>query len=201
MIAPGVTQMRAGSRRITLCTEEGSLTARHVVLAAGYATQKWLKIKVARNRSSYAFITDPLSEDTLGTLAKTLIWESARPYLYMRPTSDGRLLVGGEDDAVDIPAKRDASVGAKTRKLVEKVAQAMPGRQLRRAFAWAGTFAETEDGLPFFGSHPQYGPRVHFAMAYGGNGITYSAIGAELLCAAIERRKHPLANLFSFRRL
>jgi len=42
---------------------------------------------------------------------------------------------------------------------------------------------------------------VHFAMAYGGNGITYSMVGAGLLRALIERRKHPLAALFSFARL
>ena len=76
-----------------------------------------------------------------------------------------------------------------------------PQLRLQPAFAWAGTFAETEDGLPFFGPHPQHGPRVHFAMAYGGNGITYAMIGATLLRALIERRKHPLAALFSFGRL
>jgi len=69
------------------------------------------------------------------------------------------------------------------------------------AFAWAGTFAETADGLPFFGPHPQWGPRVQFAMAYGGNGITYSMIGAGLLRASIEGKQHPLARLFSFQRL
>jgi glycine/D-amino acid oxidase-like deaminating enzyme len=68
-------------------------------------------------------------------------------------------------------------------------------------FAWAGTFAETADGLPFFGPHPQHGPRVLFAMAYGGNGITYSMLGAGLLRALVERRRHPLAALFSFSRL
>lgn len=44
-------------------------------------------------------------------------------------------------------------------------------------------------------------PRVHFAMAYGGNGITYSRIGAALLRAGIHRRKHPLAELFGFGRI
>jgi hypothetical protein len=38
-------------------------------------------------------------------------------------------------------------------------------------------------------------------MAYGGNGITYSAIGAGLLRERIQRRKHPLASLFGFSRL
>jgi glycine/D-amino acid oxidase-like deaminating enzyme len=38
-------------------------------------------------------------------------------------------------------------------------------------------------------------------MAYGGNGITYSMIGAKLLGDRIGRRKHPLGELFSFDRL
>jgi hypothetical protein len=35
-------------------------------------------------------------------------------------------------------------------------------------------------------------------MAYGGNGITYSMIGAQLLRARIERRRHALERLFGF---
>jgi glycine/D-amino acid oxidase-like deaminating enzyme len=42
---------------------------------------------------------------------------------------------------------------------------------------------------------------VFFAMAYGGNGITFSQIGTELLAAMLERRTHPLRALFSFERL
>lgn len=171
------------------------------MLAAGYANQRWLKKKVAQNRSSYAFITDPIEDEALGPLKGTMVWESARPYLYMRSTGDGRLLVDGEDDSIDIPSKRDARVEKKARTLGNKVAGLFPHLPLTPAFAWAGTFAETEDGLPFFGAHAQHGPRVHFAMSYGGNGITYSMLGAGLLRASIEKRKHPLSALFGFGRL
>lgn len=197
-----IERIQASSRGIVLQSAEGHMIrAGHLVLAAGYANQQWLKQKVARNSSSYAFITDPIEDDALGPLKDTLVWESARPYLYMRSTGDGRLLVGGEDDSVDIPAKRDARVVKKSRMLCKKTAQLFPHLPLEPAFAWAGTFAETEDGLPFFGPHEQHGSRVHFAMAYGGNGITYSMLGAGLLRALIEKRKHPLAQLFSFKRL
>jgi len=197
-----ITRIDATSRGVTLHTADGvRLRAAHTVFAAGYASQQWLDQRVARNRSSYAFITDPLDSAQLRELAHTMAWESARPYLYLRTTGDSRLLVGGEDDAIDIPVRRDARVDRKARKLVKKVAKAIPGLALVPAFAWAGTFAETEDSLPFFGPHPQYGARVQFAMAYGGNGISYSAAGAPLIRALIERRKHPLAQLFSFGRL
>ncbi len=197
-----VEDIQATSRGVTLRTADGvTVRAGHVVIAAGYASQHWLDKRVARNRSSYAFITDPLETHQLQSLAGTMVWESARPYLYLRSTGDGRLLVGGEDDSIDIPARRDRRVDKKARTLVKRVAKAMPGLELTPAFAWAGTFAETDDGLPFFGPHPQHGNRVLFAMAYGGNGITYSMIGAGLLRARIERKAHPLKALFGFERL
>ncbi|WP_373510237.1 NAD(P)/FAD-dependent oxidoreductase [Thiocapsa sp.] len=182
-------------------TDDMKIRCRHVVMAAGYANQKWLKQPVAKNRSSYSFITDPIEESALGALASTMVWESARPYLYMRSTGDGRLLVGGEDDNVDIPARRDRRVEKKANKLTAQVGRLFPHLALQPAFSWGGTFAETADGLPFFGPHSEYGPSVLFAMAYGGNGITYSMIGADLLRAGIEGRIHPLAELFSFKRI
>jgi glycine/D-amino acid oxidase-like deaminating enzyme len=197
-----IASIQTTSRGVTLRTPEGfEVRAGHVVLAAGYEAQQWLDRRVARNRSSYAFVSDPIAADALGALANTLTWETARPYLYLRSTDDGRLLVGGMDDAIDIPARRDARVEKKARVLLKKVLALWPQLPLAIDFAWAGTFAETEDGLPFFGPHPQHGPRVLFAMAYGGNGITYSMVGAGLLRAMIERRKHPLATLFSFARV
>jgi len=197
-----VGEITTTRRGVTLRTEDGVvIRAGHAILAAGYANQRWLRRRVAANRSSYAFITDPIDPEVLGPLRRTMVWESARPYLYMRSTGDGRLLVGGEDDAIDIPARRDARVEKKARKLEKQVRELFPHLPLRPAFSWAGTFAETKDGLPFFGAHAQHGLRVLFAMAYGGNGITYSMAGAGLLRALVERRKHPLAELFSFARL
>ncbi|HEY0922935.1 FAD-dependent oxidoreductase [Rheinheimera pacifica] len=197
-----IASIKPTANKVTLRTAEGhQIHTKHVVMAAGYASQKWLKQPVAKNRSSYAFITDPMAAEDLGWLASTMAWESARPYLYMRTTGDNRLLVGGDDDDTDIPARRDKRVESKAKGLVKKVEKLLPQLTLRPAFSWGGTFAETEDGLPFFGEHPQWGPRVLFAMAYGGNGISYSMIGAGLLRATIEGRSHPLAQLFGFSRL
>ncbi|GAA5011185.1 FAD-binding oxidoreductase [Pseudoluteimonas lycopersici] len=197
-----VAAIEPRSRDVLLRTEAGPLiAAKHVVLAAGYATQQWLPEKVARNRSSYALIGDPLDPGPLDAFRRTMAWDTARPYLYFRITPDNRLLVGGEDDAVDIPARRDRRVPKKAAKLLKRMHALFPDAGIVPAFSWAGTFAETEDGLPFFGPHRALGPRVHYAMAYGGNGITYSMLGAGLLRALVERTKHPLAKLFSFARV
>ncbi|MBA2539313.1 MAG: FAD-binding oxidoreductase [Deltaproteobacteria bacterium] len=190
------------SRTVALRTDRGfEIRADHLIVAAGYEGQRWLSRRVARNRSSYAFVTDPVSPAQLAPIAKTILWESARPYHYLRTTSDRRIIVGGEDDAVDRPAVRDRRVDKRANSLHRYANKLFPDLELTRAFAWAGTFAETPDGLPFFGPHEQYGDRVLFAMAYGGNGITYSCLGAALLRSIIEKRPHPLRELYAFERI
>jgi glycine/D-amino acid oxidase-like deaminating enzyme len=182
-------------------TEGGAtIRCRQLVIAAGYECQRHIDEKLAANRSSYALVTEPVAEG-LGVLRGCLVWETARPYLYLRSTTDGRLLIGGADDAIDIAIRRDLRVPRKAAALLKQVARLFPDLALHPAFAWAGTFAETPDGLPYFGPHEQHGPRVHFAMAYGGNGITFSLAGAELLRERLAGRGHPCARLFSFDRL
>ncbi|MFN2316523.1 MAG: NAD(P)/FAD-dependent oxidoreductase [Gemmatimonadales bacterium] len=197
-----VTTIEPLDRGVSLRTREGvPVRCRHLVVATGYVAQTWLPKRLARNRSSYAFMTDPVEPDGPGILARTMIWESARPYLYLRSTTDGRLLVGGADDAADVPARRDRRVEKKAAALAAQARKLLPEMTFRPAFSWAGTFAETDDGMPFIGAHPKFGPRVRFALAYGGNGIPFSIVGADLVMAAIERRAHPLAALMSFERL
>jgi glycine/D-amino acid oxidase-like deaminating enzyme len=193
-----VTKLERSARGVVVrCEGDVTIRARQVVVAAGYETQGWLRERYARNRSTYACVSDPV--DTLKPLAHTILWETARPYHYLRTTTDHRVLVGGEDER-DHPSRRDGRVAKKTRALMAYTKRLLPSMPLVPAFSWAGVFAETPDSLPYFGSHAQYGDRVLFAMAYGGNGITFSLLGATLLRALIERRPHPLARLYSFER-
>ncbi len=69
--------LKPGAQGVTAMTEAGAtVRARHVVLAMGYASQRWLEQRVARNRSSYAFITDPIDAGALGRLRNTMVWRA-----------------------------------------------------------------------------------------------------------------------------
>lgn len=196
-----VDRWEAGPQAIELVLANGArVRCRHLVVAAGYETQRWLKQNVAKNRSSYAFVTEPMEALPL-QLHDNVIWESARPYVYLRATEDRRIIIGGEDDKLDLPAKRDAALPRKVEKLMARLRELAPDSRPELAFSWAGTFAETADGLPFIGQAPGHDPRVHFVMAYGGNGITYSAIAGAMVRDAIQGRRHPLDALFGFGRL
>ena len=185
------------SEPIELTTTNGlTVTAKRVIFATGYESQNYLSQKVVDLNSSYALVSQPLPETRLEPY---LVWETARPYLYMRTTSDGRILVGGEDVPFRNPKARDALLKRKINKLQKRFLELYPEIPLEAAYTWTGTFGETKDGLPFIGKTPEY-PNAYFALGYGGNGITYSLIAAELIRDALLGRENPDAAIFGFGR-
>ena len=82
-----------------------------------------------------------------------MVWEAADPYLYMRTTPDGRLLVGGEDADLDSPSYRAGTLDAKARRLALKTRRLL-GIEPQWRQVWAGAFGESSDGLPFIDAVP-----------------------------------------------
>lgn len=194
-----VEDLEPGEHGVRLKTDRGCVvSAGHVVLATGYESQEFLPRRVLRLKSTFAFASEPLANFS-GWWEQCLIWETARPYLYLRTTDDGRALVGGEDDPFRNPNRRDRLVEKKTDRLAERFREMFPAIDLVVDYRWAGTFGETKDGLAYIGSVRQL-PRCHFALGFGGNGITYSIIAAEIIRETLLGRTHPDAHLFRFDR-
>lgn len=184
---------------LEISTDRGRIRAKHLIVATGYEADRFLPEKISRLHSTYALVTEPVAIFA-GWPERCLIWESARPYLYLRTTADDRVLVGGMDRRFRNPAVRDALVAKTAGKLLSAARRMFPKIPMEPAYSWAGTFAETEDGLAYIGAHPRMDPRILFALGFGGNGITYSALAAEILAAKVAGRDHPYADTFSFDR-
>lgn len=184
---------------VRVTTQNGcQITARRAVIAAGFESKSLLKADAGILKSTYALISEPLPAIS-GWYQQCLIWESGTPYLYLRTTTEGRVIVGGEDEDFVNAKRRDALISQKTRTLVKKFGRLFPDQPLEVAYAWAGTFGETKDGLPYIGVHPQF-PHAYFALGYGGNGITFSVIAAEIIRDCFLSRTNRAARLFRFGR-
>ena len=186
---------------VSLRTREGlEVRAAHVVFATGYETPQFIGRDVCECalKSTYALASEPLAHLD-GWPQRCLIWESAHPYFYLRTTQDGRAMLGGEDEDFADPRRRDALIGDKARTLARKFRAMFPAIEMAPSCAWAGTFAETKDGLPYIGAVPQF-PRGYFALGYGGNGITFSLVAARIIRDMILGRGNPDAELFRFDR-
>ncbi|HJP59606.1 MAG TPA: FAD-binding oxidoreductase, partial [Gemmatimonadaceae bacterium] len=192
-------RIAASGRHMEVRTNRGSIRAKYVVVATGYEAERFLPKSVAKLQSTYAIATEPVAAFA-GWPDKSLIWESARPYLYMRRTEDNRIIVGGLDDPFRDPAARDRRVNSKARGLLLKARKLFPRIEMEIAFAWAGTFGETKDSLPYIGPHPAVDNRVLFALGYGANGIPFGAIAAELVAARICGTRHRFDHTFIFDR-
>ncbi|MBX3147261.1 MAG: FAD-binding oxidoreductase [Gemmatimonadales bacterium] len=184
--------------RCRVMTTRGQCMARFVVFATGYELPPKVPNGAVALHSTYAFVTQPGPYP--GPLGRgAVFWETARPYTYMRTTVDGRVLVGGMDVPFRHADGRDALLPVRVRALETRAARLLGIESLERAFAWAGTFAATPDGLPYIGRLPGEG-RAFAALGYGGNGIVFSTIAAELISAQVEGRRHPDQSLFHFDR-
>jgi glycine/D-amino acid oxidase-like deaminating enzyme len=176
----------------------GTIEATHVVLATGYVMPDIVKATVQKPSSSWAIATKPQPENIWKDAA--LIWEDSKDYLYARTTTSGRIIIGGEDSEEMIePDARDARIPEKARALTEKLAALWPRAELAIDYRWAGTFDTTRDGLPLIGPVPGYNS-VYAAYGYGGNGITFSYLAAQLISGLIAGAHSPLLQDFALDR-
>lgn len=172
--------------------------AKHVIAATGYEAAPFLPARLVKLNSSYVIASQP-QPGKESWHDDCLIWETARPYFYMRTTSDHRILMGGEDEPFADPARRDAKIATKARRLQRRFRELFPNVPFEIEYAWTGTFGESPDGLPYIGAKAG-SPRVLYALGYGGNGITFSQIAATILTRICLGQRVPDAKLFRFDR-
>ena len=196
LFAPAeVVDIDPGRAHVTLTTAEGhTVRAKHAVFATGYELVKLVKTKGHKVISTWAMATAPQP----GRLwpSRCLIWEAADPYLYLRTTLDGRVICGGEDEEFSDDERRDALIPKKIAAIARKLGKLMPNIDTEPEFAWAGCFGESATGLPAIGPIPG-AARCFAVMGYGGNGITFSAIAAQIIQRAIMGVPDADAGLFA----
>ena len=184
---------------VYVTTDRGRIHAQKIVFATGYESAKYLPRSVGTLRSTFALATEPTAAADM-LPERCLLWETARPYFYLRTTPDGRLIAGGEDTIFSNDHRRDRLLARKTRRLEKRLQSMFPDCPLETACAWAGTFGESPDGLPIIGS-PRELPHTYFALGYGGNGITFSVLAARIITDLFLGRPNRDAEIFGFARI
>jgi glycine/D-amino acid oxidase-like deaminating enzyme len=190
-----IVETACDSRSISLTATDGStITARKAIYATGYEVHKWLPRDAFEIISSWAIATKPIDVAFFWP-GRALIWEASDPYLYLRTTSDNRILAGGEDAKLVSAARRATATPAKAVALLRKVKALFPAIPLEIDYAWGGAFADSPTGLPLITPVPGL-PHALAILGCGGNGITFSMIAAEVAAAWAKGRRDPDADLF-----
>ena len=197
-----VRSVKAQGSIVEAVTDRGAVRARWAIIATGYATPEFKPLAGRfRMMHTYVIATEPLARPVrrrIG-LGDVMVWDTERPYHYLRWADGHRLVFGGRDRQ----ARRRTSAAtlrARTGELTRDLAALYPGTSPFTAeYAWEGLFATTPDGLPYIGAHGRY-PRHLFALGYGGNGMTFGFLAGEILARMIRGVARPEDELFRFNR-
>lgn len=175
-----------------------TILAKKIIYCVGYESAAMIKEKFVDLISTYAIVSE-IQPKINKQYKNILIWNTADPYIYSRTTDDKRLLIGGEDEEFQNPQKRDELIAQKEQKLIKAFKKNLPHIPFPVDFAWAGTFGETKDGLPYIGEHPDF-KNSYFVLGFGGNGITFSVTGMAMVSSWLKGETHALTEWFKFGR-
>lgn len=175
------TGLEHASDHVTVTTDLGELRAADVILAGGYERAALFLPPAFALHSSYAIATEPGTAPLWRENA--MIWEASESYLYARADADGRIIAGGGDEDFADAAQRDRLIPEKAAEIAAGLS-ALVGADIRPRERWAAMFGSSPDGLPAIG-RARPGERVWLASGFGGNGVSFAALAAELLTAEL----------------
>lgn len=192
----GVARYQSDRKGVLLETADGwRIRAGKAIFATGCNIPPFFPRRTIRLGSSFVVATSPLATFEGWGDDRPLVWETARPYLYARTTSDGRAIVGGADLPFKGARKLERVQDKQTARVAAQFGQLFPGIRFDVDWSWAGAFAGTEDGLPYIGVAPDF-PNGYVALGHGANGVVFAYIAARLLVDAFAGRANPDAEIF-----
>jgi glycine/D-amino acid oxidase-like deaminating enzyme len=192
-----VSAVEAGGGNVEAATAAGPvIRANNLVFATGYELPKGVPRKGHSILSTWAIATRPQPR---APAHLPMIWEASDPYLYLRAAPGGRILCGGEDEDIAEATARDALTEAKVAAIEAKLGRLLPAIDPTADYAWTGSFGASLTGTPSIGAVPGMSG-CYAVLGYGGNGITFSMLAAQVIRGMIAGSGDPDSDLFSFRR-
>lgn len=171
------------------------IVAKAVIMATGYEMLFGKKEANATVETSYAIITNE-QEHFNGWYEQSLIWETARPYLYFR-TYKNRMIVGGLDESMQLQKLGDTKLLHKREVLTKIIQEMFPNlSNVRAEYYWAAAFGGSHDGLPICKEDREIS-NLYYALPYGGNGTVYGMVFAKLFQQLFTNRENGDFSLFN----
>ncbi len=170
-------------------TEHGAVKADKVVLTTG----AWAA-DVAPFRRSFGVIADyVVATEPIPQLLKEIGWTShvgiadGREWLYyLRPTDDGRIVIGGGAGSAVYGGRGSGRAATGTRRVAEAPARGLLWMfpqlaDVRFTHAWGGPIDQTPTFVPFYRTLDP--GNVHAGLGYSGHGLVQTYIGGHILAS------------------
>ena len=171
------------------------IVAKNIIMATGYEALFGKKEKNTTVETSYAVVTNEIDRFE-GWHERSLIWETARPYLYFR-TYKNRIMVGGLDEAMQIQSIGDTKLLHKRDILINIVREMFPQyKNIQAEYYWAAAFGSSHDGLPILKEDKKI-HNLFYALLHGGNGTVYGMVFAKIFEQLFTNKEREDFSLFN----
>ncbi|KXI47371.1 MULTISPECIES: NAD(P)/FAD-dependent oxidoreductase [Bacillus cereus group] len=171
------------------------IVAKNIIMATGYEALFGKKEKNTTVETSYAVVTNKV-DSFEGWYEQSLIWETARPYLYFR-TYENRIIVGGLDEAMKIQTIGDTKLLHKRDVLINIIKEMFPQyKDIQAEYYWAAAFGASHDGLPILKEDNKI-HNLFYALPYGGNGTVYGMVFAKVFEQLFTNKESEDFSLFN----
>ncbi|MGH0778779.1 NAD(P)/FAD-dependent oxidoreductase [Bacillus cereus] len=171
------------------------IVAKNIIMATGYEALFGKKEKNTTVETSYAVVTNEIDQFE-GWHERSLIWETARPYLYFR-TYKNRIMVGGLDEAMQIQSIGDTKLLHKRGILINIVREMFPQyKNIQAEYYWAAAFGSSHDGLPILKEDKKI-HNLFYALLHGGNGTVYGMVFAKIFEQLFTNKESEDFSLFN----
>lgn len=183
-----------------------TIKADKVIIATGYEARKYINKKTGILSRTFTIASEQFDYD-IDWYNTCIIRDNNDPYIYIRPTGNNRVIIGGGDEDVGPESSKMSNLTEdekvtkiKYKYLKDKLVEHFPKlKDINIEYEFNGIFAVTKDDLPYIGEYKNM-PNCYFSLSYGANGILYSVIAGQLLLDLYLNKNPEDLKLFSFER-
>lgn len=198
-----VLSMNEQEHDVMLTTPQGTLQARHLILATNAWLPEigaqldinWLANCITPTRGQI-IATEPVNEQIFPCSCS-----GDQGYQYWRQLEDGRLVIGGwRNQSFETENTLDETPGQEVQQHLDAfVHETLNLPQVQIESRWAGIMAFSADGLPLIGRLPGT-QHCYISGGYTGHGNAYAIRAAYMLSELVQGRIHEDVGLFEVER-
>ena len=183
------------SRPAVVRTDHGAIRADRVVLTTG----AWAADMRPFKRSfgviaDYVVATEPIPQllEEIGWTSQVGIADGREWLYYLRPTDDGRIVIGGGAGAAVYGGRGSGRAATSARHYAEAPARGLlwmfPQLEgVRFTHAWGGPIDQTPTFVPFYRTLAP--GNVHAGLGYSGHGLVQTYLGGHILASTVLDRE------------
>ncbi len=179
------------SRPAVVRTPHGGVMADHVVITTGaWAAGMRPFTRSFGLISDYVVATEPIPDrlEAIGWTDHLGIGDGREWLYYLRPTEDGRIVIGGGAGRAIFGGAAGGRVATHDRRVAEVPARGLlwlfPQLEgIRFTHAWGGPIDQTPTFVPFYRTLPP--GNIHAGLGYSGHGLTQTYVGGHILASTV----------------